>query len=146
MNQPAKEIHIQPPQAGLGTDFSSDTSEASTYQLNLLDEQVKETRDKRQFRKISFYGLCVIICLLLCGLGVWMFLPNATPHANAAWITGAVILATVPTLLSLAVLRLVFGKEKADKEDGGKESNATLSQALVKEISNLIKIYIKPHN
>ncbi len=111
MNQPAKEIHIQPPQTGLGTDFSSDTSEASTYQLNLLDEQVKETRDKRQFRKISFYGLCVIICLLLCGLAVWMFLPNATPHANAAWITGAVILATVPTLLSLAVLRLVFGKD-----------------------------------
>ncbi|CAM4127803.1 hypothetical protein RJ490_004536 [Pluralibacter gergoviae] len=136
----------------------SDDNLTSTITASEQQTQLNTALQQHRFRRVAFYGSCVIITLFLLALLFWLVWwpihsfnlneiagkePNKyaefVSQTKTLWSLGIVVLAAIPTTLALALLRFAFSKDSKEKDSD--VPGVWLS--LVKELADVVKDYIK---
>ncbi|EAA7556114.1 sugar porter family MFS transporter [Salmonella enterica subsp. enterica] len=121
-------------------DLSKDNATLSPAELS---EELKDKILQRRFRQWAFWGAFSLVAAYFLALLIVIiatlrhsFGSDETWHV---WLITLVILAAVPTTLSLALLRFAF-REKGDGKDENDIPSVWLQMA--KEIADIVKQYL----
>lgn len=114
----------------------------------LIDEDIKDRKQYRTFRNWTFGCIVLLIAVLVImfagwtGFFGWRLLTGSYDAGHspvALFLTPIVIIATLVAVLMLATMRFVF-RQSGEKE--GEKDGLTIWQALVKELSDVLKQYV----
>ena len=115
----------------------------------LLTEQIEDRKQFRHFRKIAFYGVCLLVGLVFAALLAWIWCVgrrvadpfNSMTYQVALFVTPLIVLASMAALLVLALLRFAFrpmdGKDKDDAPDA-----LSVVHGLGREALTVLKDYL----
>ncbi|EBG4688069.1 hypothetical protein MXY01_003098 [Salmonella enterica] len=128
------------------SDLSENEDDLSKDNATLLPAELsEELQDKilqRSFRKWAFWGAFSLVTAYFLALiiAIWVTLNRSFDNESwHVWLITLVILAAVPTTLSLALLRFAF-REKGDTKD--EKDIPSIWLQMTKEIANIIKQYL----
>jgi hypothetical protein len=99
---------------------------------SLADRELKEMDQRLVHRRVLFWGGVLVILGMLGAMVCYVFWGQSETPAER--ITIVSVLAIIPTVLSLALLRYVFarnGKDQSQRDD------VTLAQAFAREVVSL---------
>jgi len=123
-------------ESGTGDDLSSGAFNPTPRdgEINLTNYEIEEKRQALSFRSVIFYTSGGIILFMYGALICYIFF-DASPSSTER-VSISAMLAAIPSVLSLALMRNVFArseKDRANVDDG------SVLLTLAKEIIGLIK-------
>lgn len=118
---------------GMAADLSSD--DLSAEDLNLDEGLLKEKQLLFNFKRYTFWIAAAFSAIFFIALLYYIFCGSATAPSERIAVVG--ILAAIPTIILLALLRYVFTNHQNSHSSDGE--NYSLWQSFLKELTVLIK-------
>ena len=98
----------------------------------MADRELEEMDQRLSHRRVLFWGGVLVIIGMFLSLICYIFWGRSESPAER--ITVVSVLAIIPTVLSLALLRYVFAKNGKDQSQ---RDDVTLAQAFAREVVSL---------